>query len=84
MNKGLRIIAIAGLTVPLFLLAQSSNVNLPQDKGPNQINVSSYPADLQKDYKVFTDKCAKCHTIARPINTSMTHAEWERYVKRMM
>jgi hypothetical protein len=84
MNKGLRIIAIAGITAPLFLLAQSSNVNLPQDKGPNQINVSSYPPDLQKDYKTFTDKCSKCHTIARPINTSMTRAEWERYVKRMM
>src|ERR1039458_3558137 len=84
MNKGLRIIAVAGLTVPLFLLAQSSNVNLPQDKGPSQVNVSSYPAELQKDYKTFTDKCAKCHTIARPINTTMTRAEWERYVKRMM
>ena len=84
MNKGLRIIAVAGLTVPLFLLAQSSNVNLPQDKGPSQVNVSSYPAELQKDYKTFTDKCSKCHTIARPINTTMTRAEWERYVKRMM
>jgi cytochrome c5 len=72
------------VSVPLLLMAQSSNVNLPQDKGPATINVSSYPAEQQKGYKVFTDKCAKCHTIARPINTTMTKAEWERYVKRMM
>ena len=84
MHKGLRIIALTGLAAPLFVLAQTSNVNLPQDKGPDKVNVSSYSPDLQKDYKTFTDKCSKCHTIARPINTSMTRAEWERYVKRMM
>jgi hypothetical protein len=33
---------------------------------------------------VFTEKCSKCHTIARPINTAMTLPEWSRYVKRMM
>jgi cytochrome c553 len=72
------------VSVPLLMLAQSSNVTLPQDKGPATINTSSYPADQQKNYKVFADKCAKCHTIARPINTTMTKPEWERYVKRMM
>jgi cytochrome c553 len=72
------------VSVPLLVLAQSSNVTLPQDKGPASINVSSYPADQQKNYKTFVDKCAKCHTIARPINTTMTTPEWARYVKRMM
>lgn len=72
------------LSAPLAVFAQSSNVNLPQDKGPDKVDVSGYPADQQKNYKTFTDKCAKCHTIARPINTTMTKPEWERYVKRMM
>ena len=72
------------LSAPLLMVAQSSNVNLPQDNGPASVNVASYPAEQQKAYKVFTEKCAKCHTIARPINTSMTKPEWERYVKRMM
>ena len=84
MLKAIRTLTIAGLSLPLFLAAQSSNVTLPQDKGPDKINISSYPADQQKGYKVFTDKCAKCHTIARPINTTMTKDEWSRYVKRMM
>ena len=70
--------------LPLLLAAQSSNVTLPQDKGPDKIDVSAYPAPMQAAYKTFSTKCAKCHTIARPINTMMTRDEWERYVKRMM
>ena len=85
MRKALAIVTLAGLAVPLILIAQSSgNVALPQDKGPAKIDVSAYPAAQQQGYKVFVDKCAKCHTIARPINTTMTKDEWERYVKRMM
>src|SRR5215469_17925065 len=84
MHTTLRLIALAVLFAPACLAAQTSNVTLPQDKGPTSINVSSYPAEQQKGYKVFSEKCAKCHTIARPINTTMTKPEWERYVKRMM
>lgn len=84
MYNPIRFIALAILAAPVALPAQSSNVTLPQDKGPTSINISSYPPEQQKDYKVFAEKCAKCHTIARPINTTMTRQEWERYVKRMM
>lgn len=84
MHCAIRIATYSVLIAPMLILAQTSNVTLPQDKGPDKVNVSSYPADQQKNYKLFTDKCSKCHTIARPINTSMTNAEWERYVKRMM
>jgi hypothetical protein len=77
-------IVIAGLSLPLMIVAQSSNVTLPQDKGPSKIDVSKYPPEQQKAYKLFSEKCSKCHTLARPINTTMTQPEWERYVKRMM
>src|SRR5208282_464082 len=72
------------MLAPLSLFAQTSNVVLPQDKGPDKIDVSAYPAPQQAAFKVFASKCSKCHTIARPINTMMTRDEWERYVKRMM
>ena len=72
------------MLAPLALAAQTSNVVLPQDKGPEKIDVSAYPAPQQAAYKVFSTKCSKCHTIARPINTMMKRDEWERYVKRMM
>ena len=72
------------MLAPLALAAQTSNVVLPQDKGPDKIDVGAYPAPQQAAYKVFSTKCSKCHTIARPINTMMKRDEWERYVKRMM
>ena len=55
------------------------------DKGPNKIDVSKYPKEMQDAYKVFSVKCVKCHTLARPINCDFAlEDEWERYVKRMM
>ncbi len=84
MHKAIQLISMALISVPLLLVAQSSNVTLPQDKGPSRIDVGSYPPDQQKAYKIFDGKCSKCHTIARPINTTMSKEEWERYVKRMM
>lgn len=80
MKTGCAGFALAGL----LALAQTSDVILPQDKGPETIDVSKYPPELQKTYNLFRTKCSKCHTIARPINTTMSRAEWERYVKRMM
>jgi hypothetical protein len=58
---------------------------LKYDKGPAKIDVSKYPADMQKKYKVFEKKCTSCHTLARPINCDyVLEDEWERYIKRMM
>ena len=55
------------------------------DDGPKTIDVSQYPADQQKAYKLFQTKCVTCHAIARGINTDMViPADWERYIKRMM
>jgi mono/diheme cytochrome c family protein len=79
-----RLIQMMMLLAPLTLVAQQSNVVLPQDKGPDKIDVSAYPAAQQAAYKLFAGKCSKCHTIARPLNTMMKRDEWERYVKRMM
>ncbi len=79
-----KLIQMMMLLAPLSLVAQTSNVVLPQDKGPDKIDVSAYPAPQQAAYKVFATKCSKCHTIARPINTMMKTDEWSRYVKRMM
>ena len=80
-----KLIAAAGICAPLLVFAQAAgNVTLPQDKGPDKVDVSAYPPPVQSAYKLFTSKCSKCHTIARPINTMMTRDEWERYVKRMM
>ena len=47
--------------------------------------MSSYPPEIQEGYKVFSVRCSKCHTLARPVNAEYAlPEEWSRYVKRMM
>ena len=84
MHLTIRTMALLCFSVPLLAAAQSSSVVLPQDKGPDKIDVSKYPPDQQKEYKLFAEKCSKCHTIARPINTSMLWQQWDMYGTHMM
>ena len=46
--------------------AEASYAN---DLGPDTVDVSSYPAIFQKVYKGAFQKCAKCHSLARPLNS---------------
>lgn len=81
-------LAVAALAATVIVVAQDEPVDpriLVYDKGPDKINVSKYPAEMQKAYKSFATKCAKCHTLARAVNCDFAlEDEWERYVKRMM
>lgn len=82
------VLAILALVGTGVVVAQDEPVDprmAGYDKGPDKINVSKYTPEMQKAYKVFTAKCAKCHTLARAINCEFAlEDEWERYVKRMM
>jgi transglutaminase-like putative cysteine protease len=53
------------------------------DLGPAWIDVSAYPEEHRRTYALFAQKCSKCHTLARPINSSMRGDEWQAYVARM-
>ena len=56
----------------------------PFDKGPDTIDVSAYPQEQQDNYALFSQKCSKCHTLARPINSPFALPdEWETYVHKM-
>ncbi len=55
-----------------------------RDKGPDRIDVSTWPEEEQVNYRIFAEKCNKCHTVARPINSRFTAEEWKRYLKRML
>ena len=56
----------------------------PADKGPNFIDVTPYPPKMQEAYELFTRKCSRCHTVARPINSTFAAEEWRKYVYKMM
>jgi hypothetical protein len=47
-------------------------------------DMSSYPAEVQKQYKVFAEKCARCHDLTRPLTARYTgEAQWRSLVERM-
>ena len=80
-------VSVFGLLVVGSALSQDANEDevrsFDADLGVAYIDVSSYPPEQQALYPVFAQKCSKCHTLARPINSSMTGDEWYGYVNRM-
>jgi hypothetical protein len=53
--------------------------------GPREgLETSSLPNEVQGDYEVFAQRCSKCHSLGRPLNSGITDdAWWNRYVTRM-
>lgn len=41
----------------------------PNDLGPDKIDVSKYPAELQEGYKLMVAKCSACHSASRPLHS---------------
>jgi cytochrome c5 len=61
-----------------FIAAGCSGV--PHDA----VDRSKMPPDVRTAYDVFTRKCSKCHSLARPLSAGITDDdEWARYVSRM-
>jgi hypothetical protein len=93
MTRATAALVLAGLALGGFIRVATAQEKdepvepriLAYDKGAQKIDVSKYPADMQKRYKVFEKKCGNCHKLARAINCEFAlEEEWERYVKRMM
>ncbi len=48
------------------------------------MNVAAMPAPMQADYAVFAQKCSKCHSLSRPLESGITDDDfWMFYVERM-
>ena len=42
------------------------------------------PEGIRADYQVFADRCSKCHSLTRPLNSGIDNDEyWATYVERM-
>lgn len=52
------------------------------DLGPNEIDVSKYPADKQEGYKLLRDRCAQCHEPRRPLNSQFAETEGKDLAER--
>lgn len=48
------------------------------------VDPSKVPEKLRADYDLFSKKCSKCHSLARPLSANITDDEqWNLYVNRM-
>jgi hypothetical protein len=51
---------------------------------PDGLDPSTIPGNLRADYGVFAQRCSKCHSLSRPLNSGITDdAYWSMYVERM-
>jgi len=75
---------VTSLLVALALQAGEKVEHDARDDGPDKIDVSGYPPEQQARYPTFLVKCAKCHPVARPINSRFDASEWKRYMKKMI
>ncbi len=75
---------VAAIVVGMLRIPQATLKTYPADKGQNYVDVSGYPPQMQEYYQLFANKCSRCHTLARPINSTFTDKEWKKYVRQMM
>lgn len=52
-----------------FAEVNKSGILYTNDLGSATLDVSSYPVVFQKIYKGALQKCTKCHSLARPLNS---------------
>jgi hypothetical protein len=53
------------------------------DRGDG-LDARSLPPDVSGDYAVFAQRCSKCHSLARPLNSGIADdAFWRMYVEKM-
>ena len=48
------------------------------------LDVAALPADIRADYGVFAQRCSKCHSLTRALNSGISDDHyWQLYVERM-
>jgi hypothetical protein len=68
--------SVSTTTVSGPSLQERRDVLYYSDLGPDEIDVSSYPAEQRANYSVFARACARCHGLARSINAPYTSRGW--------
>jgi hypothetical protein len=48
------------------------------------VDVAALPENVRPDYELFAQRCSKCHSLARPLESGITDdVYWKEYVERM-
>lgn len=63
--------------------AGCSPAQTPRASGEG-VSASAVPAELKDEYALFSQRCSKCHSLARALNNGDHDPQyWSRYVARM-
>jgi hypothetical protein len=48
------------------------------------LDVATLPVEVRPDYELFANRCSRCHSLARPLESGIKDdAFWKEYVERM-
>jgi hypothetical protein len=66
------------------LAGASAVLGCPSAGRDDGLDVARLPADERGDYAVFAQRCSKCHSLSRPLESGITEDDfWVAYVARM-
>lgn len=65
----------------LMLAATTCRLEAPRVEG---LDPGQMPQDVRADYALFAQRCSKCHTLSRPLQSGISDdTYWAAYVERM-
>lgn len=81
MKKAVFILLVALISIsPTIITINTGNAqsNIPV------VDISNYPQESKEGYRIFSQKCVKCHSPAKPLNAPYSGEAWKTTVYRMM
>ena len=81
MKKAIFILLAAIISISLTII--KINTGNAQSDIP-VVDISNYPQEAKEGYKIFSQKCIKCHSPAKPLNAPYSGEAWKTPVYRMM
>jgi hypothetical protein len=71
----------AGLVAGAGALAGCSASRMERSDG---MSAAAVPPEQQADYALFAQRCSKCHSLARPLDSGIADDDyWRMYVEKM-
>lgn len=78
-DPGVRSLALALLAVSCSVVACA-----PRGEPAEGLAESTLPVELRADYELYAQRCSKCHSLARSLQSGITDDRfWLEYVERM-
>lgn len=83
MKRMTRLLGLGFIALTPFGYMVSASPQFNIGRATDKVDVSSYPIDIQKDYKIFANRCSECHGLTSSLKQSLSPAGWTEEVNRM-